>query len=94
MAPVIPQLEQALRDFDQAVQAVRDAPDDAARAVAASALWVQCFHELQPAVTAERRSAVRRLKMAGWKILEIGNLLGVSDTRVSAIIQGGRKPRS
>lgn len=85
--PMIEPLRVAGATFTERLGALEGAHDPLERAKMASELWSFVFHELQPALTAERRAAVRRLRQ-DMTTAEIGAHLGVTDSRVSAICRG------
>jgi DNA-directed RNA polymerase sigma subunit (sigma70/sigma32) len=84
---VIPLLRQKLDEFDDRVVLLRGATSAEQRAMLAAELWEFVRSELQPAVTTERRAAVRALR-ADYTLSAIGEMLGVTDSRVAQIVKG------
>lgn len=81
------QLRERADQFMDRLVVLEGTGDPLERARLASDLWTFMFHELQPAITTERRAAVRALR-PDMTIAEIAHQLGVTDSRVSAICRG------
>lgn len=77
---------QAVDHLAELVGRMMSAPTDEDKALLAVEAWEYARRTLSPALATERRAAVRGLRAQGMTLQQIGDLLGITTSRVSQIV--------